>query len=121
MKDRNTYDLADLERAYGLTPTKPGRPHGHYVGRPPSGTSNWWADDDPRFDHTDETPPLTSDQVLAAHADVDERTIRRWRRDGLTADRADQLATALGLPTAYVWPDWTENTPEDLDELNRTA
>jgi len=37
---------------------------------------------------------------------VDRRQVYRWRRYGLTAAQADELATRLGLHPANVWPSW---------------
>ncbi len=38
---------------------------------------------------------------------VDDRTVRRWRAQGLSIEQADRLAIAAGLHPAIVWgPEW---------------
>ena len=43
---------------------------------------------------------------LAMKLVVHPRQVYRWRKYGLTAEQADELAVRCGLHPAEVWPDW---------------
>lgn len=43
---------------------------------------------------------------VAAVLGVTHRHACRLRRSGLSERQADHLAVALGLPPAFVWPQW---------------
>lgn len=46
--------------------------------------------------------------ALADRLDVSRHTVIRWRREGLTEQRADELALHLGTHPAILWPAWYE-------------
>ena len=46
--------------------------------------------------------------ALADRLDVSRHTVIRWRRDGLTEQRADEAAIRLGSHPAILWPAWYE-------------
>lgn len=37
----------------------------------------------------------------------------RWRREDLTEQRADRIATELGVHPSMLWGDWFANCPSD--------
>ena len=45
---------------------------------------------------------------LARKTGVDARQLHRDREDGVTVRRADQMATALQLHAAIIWPEWNQ-------------
>ncbi len=44
--------------------------------------------------------------ALAGRLRVSRNSIYRWRRNGLTPKRADELAVELGLTPHLLWPEW---------------
>lgn len=61
-------------------------------------------------------PGEFSSTALAEACGVTRRTVSRWRHRGLTWDKADKAACALGLHPASVWGgDWWAVVPwEDV-------
>ena len=45
------------------------------------------------------------DQTVKARLGLDHRQVARYRSEGLTERRGDELATKAGLPTLLVWPE----------------
>lgn len=62
-------------------------------------------------------------RAVAEAAGVDRRVVHRWAREGLTIDRADQLAAALDLHPILVWgvAAWNAAVEAHDDELDRRA
>ncbi|MFZ5698561.1 MAG: hypothetical protein ACOY9J_07610 [Pseudomonadota bacterium] len=54
------------------------------------------------------------DQTVKARLGLDHRQVARYRSEGLTERRADELATAAGWPTLLVWPDMAADALEDV-------
>jgi lambda repressor-like predicted transcriptional regulator len=42
----------------------------------------------------------------ADHLGVSVRSLYRWMKDGLSWQRADEVAVRLGVHPANIWPDW---------------
>lgn len=49
---------------------------------------------------------LATARALGVHP----RQVYRWRAGGVTWAQADELAVAVGLHPAEVWPEWWEHT-----------
>ncbi len=50
--------------------------------------------------------PAPSASQVACQVGVTERTVLRWRTNGLTRDAADRCATALYLHPVNIWDEW---------------
>jgi excisionase family DNA binding protein len=37
---------------------------------------------------------------------ISVRTLYRWMRDGISAEKADRAAVRIGLHPANLWPEW---------------
>lgn len=61
--------------------------------------------------------PRVSLADVAWSVGVSDRTVRRWKRGGLSRWSADRAATALALHPAEVWDGWWEcgDHPTGLD------
>lgn len=42
-------------------------------------------------------------------------TLYRWRRQDLSEERADRIATALGVHPSMLWSEWWANVPAEDD------
>lgn len=54
----------------------------------------------------------TNASHLAELIGVDRTVIYRWRRNGLTFDKADELAVKFGFVPENIWPAWREDANE---------
>ena len=49
------------------------------------------------------------DQSVKSRLGLDHRQVARYRREGLTERRADELATTAGWPTLLIWPEMVDD------------
>lgn len=54
--------------------------------------------------------PGPSAEAVAQRVGVTERTVLRWRHNGLTRNAADHAATALYLHPVNIWDEWDAPT-----------
>lgn len=94
------YPLEPLASALGITLGDVGQFHGNQ--------------------HTDATDndTITATQALAEHLGVDRRTIRRWRHEGIPADKIDHLACHIvGCNPINIWPEYDDQLDDIPPEL----
>ena len=71
------------------------------------------------FDPIDRLFPFRSDGQpndplgLAALIGASNSELSRWRREGMTTERADLVAVTLGYHPALLWPTWFEDAEEE--------
>jgi hypothetical protein len=65
--------------------------------------------------------PTSGTFALADRLGTSPRQIRRWRATGLTETQADRLACRLGQHPSQVWPSWSTDIDDPLDDLHGTA
>lgn len=58
--------------------------------------------------------------ALARRLGVTDRTIWRWKAEGLSDHQADRAACALGRHPVSVWPDWYTQTA-NFDAIETVA
>jgi lambda repressor-like predicted transcriptional regulator len=70
---------------------------------------------------TPASPRLPLEPLVTRHGGVsalaralgrDRSQVGKWRRRGVSLDRADAIAVALGLHPVEVWPEWYTVTEE---------
>lgn len=57
-----------------------------------------------------------ADIPLAERLACPRRNLYRWRKNGINALRADELAVHLGHHPGEIWPEWWESTGRESTE-----